>query len=368
MKSPIRTFHRSLLALLLLILPFASQAKGPSDRVFCCYYNWYGTAAADGRDIHWAHGIIKQAPDDPDGVPIPGGDNISSSYYPQGGPYSSNDRAVIRRHMRQMAASRIGIVVLTWWKGSDSGLESIPAILDEADRAGLKVCFHIEPYPGRNALSVRDDLRQLTAAYGSHPAFFRIDGKPCYFIYDSYLTPAAEWAEVLQPDGRHSVRGTADDAVLIGLWVKAGEEPFFAKAGFDGFYTFFGATGFSYGSTPANWPHMQQWAAEHDMVFVPCVSPGYIDTRIRPWNGATTRDREAGAYYDRMFGAAVACNPAYVGVATFNEWHEGTQIEPAVPFACEAYRYLDYAPHKPDHYLKRTAHWVSELERQPARK
>ncbi len=354
------------LPLILMVAPRISVANDPCKRAFCFYYNWYGTKKVDGRDIHWAHGLIKQNPNDPNdpnAPAIPGGDNISSSFYPQGGTYSSNDPKVIRRQMRQMAKSRIGIVVLTWWKGSDMGLESIPTIMEEADRAGLKVCFHIEPYPGRNALSVREDIRHLNATYGNYPAYFRIGGKPCFFVYDSYLTPADEWADVLTTHGKQSIRNTPDDAVMIGLWVKEGEETFFTQSGFDGFYTFFSAVGFSYGSTPSNWPYLQEWADQNGKLFIPCVGPGYIDTRIRPWNGATTRDRENGAYYDRMFSAAVACNPAYVGIATFNEWHEGTQIEPAIPFKCDEYTYLDYEPLKPDYYLKRTAHWLSEFEK-----
>ena len=71
------------------------------------------------------------------------------------------------------------------------------------------------------------------------------------------------------------------------------------------FYTYFAATGFTNASTPANWKSMQQWAKAHNKLFIPSVGPGYIDTRIRPWNGSTTRDRENGKYYDDMYKAAI---------------------------------------------------------------
>lgn len=150
---------------------------------------------------------------------------------------------------------------------------------------------------------------------------------------------------------------------MIGLWVKEHEEDYFTESGMDGFYTYFAATGFTYGSTPANWKKLQAWAERNGKVFIPCVGPGYIDTRVRPWNGSTTRDRGNGKYYDDMFGAAVASGAPYIGITSFNEWHEGTQIEPAVPFSCDAFTYLDYSPLAPDYYLTRTAYLISNWKK-----
>lgn len=338
-------------------------AQTPNERAFCFYYNWYGNTSFDGQEIHWSHDVIKQSPDDPDRPRIPGKENLASNFYPELGNYSSNDPEIVAKHMKMMADARIGVVVLTWWRKSDSGLKAIPIILDEAQKEGLKVCFHLEPYGGRNAKSVREDIENLLKEYGAHPAFYRMEGKPCFFIYDSYLTKAEEWATLLQPDGEITIRNTPLDAVLIGLWVKKGEEEIFRKSGFDGYYTYFAATSFTYGSSPENWPYMQKWAVENKKIFIPCVGPGYIDTRVRPWNGSTTRDRENGKYYDRMFNDAIQSGASYIGITSFNEWHEGTQIEPAVPFECSDFKYLDYNPLDPDYYLKRTAYWIDKLNK-----
>ena len=54
-----------------------------------------------------------------------------------------------------------------------------------------------------------------------------------------------------------------------------------------------------------------------------------LPIKMRPWNGANSRGREAGAYYDRSWRAAIESGAARVAVTSFNEWHEGTQIEPA---------------------------------------
>lgn len=343
----------------------ATEEKGdatPNNRVFCFYYNWYGNTDYDGKEIHWAHPVMKQSPSDPDLPAIPGGNNLSSNFYPELGNYSSNDPAIIAKHMKMMADSRIGVIVLTWWRDRDNGLKAIPIIMDEAQKVGLQVCFHLEPYGGRNAESVRQDIQSLLGTYGNHPAFYRMDGKPCFFIYDSYLTKAGEWATLLKPDGSITIRNTPLDVTMIGLWVKEGEEEFFKESGFDGYYTYFGATNFTYGSSPANWEYMQKWAADNNKIFIPCVGPGYIDTRVRPWNGKTIRDREDGKYYDNMFKAAIDCGTTYVGITSFNEWHEGTQIELAKSFECPEFKYLDYGKLEPDYYLKRTAYWIDKID------
>lgn len=340
-----------------------SQAASPNYQIFCFYYNWYESMAFNGRNSHWAHPVMKSGPTDTTTGFIPGGDNIASNFFPQLGAYSSSDPKVVAAHMRMLKKAGIGVIVLTWWDKADVGLQSVPLIMEEAAKEGIKVCFHIEPFRGRNAQTTLQNIQAIIDTYGSHPAFYRINTKPLFFVYDSYLTKADDWATLLKPDGKVSLRNTPYDAVMIGLWVKKGEEDFFERSGFDGFYTYFGATHFTYGSSPANWAGMQAWAAQYKKIFIPCVGPGYIDTRVRPWNGKTTRDRNKGVYYDTMFKQAIDSKAPFIGITSFNEWHEGTQIEPAVPVRKKAFQYLDYSPLAPDYYLTRTAYWINKFSK-----
>ena len=241
------------------------------------------------------------------------------------------------------------------------GFEIMP--MDEAAKVGAKVCFHIEPFNGRSPQTVRENIQYIVDTYGDHPAFYRTHGKPLFFIYDSYLIKPAEWAKLFAAGGEISVRNTKYDGLFIGLTLKESELPDIETACMDGFYTYFAATGFTNASTPANWKSMQQWAKAHNKLFIPSVGPGYIDTRIRPWNGSTTRDRENGKYYDDMYKAAIESGASYISITSFNEWHEGTQIEPAVSKKCDAFEYLDYKPLADDYYLIRTAYWVDEFRK-----
>ena len=71
-----------------------------------------------------------------------------------------------------------------------------------------------------------------------------------------------------------------------------------------------------------------------------------------------------------------------VSVTSFNEWHEGTQIEPAVPmrcicpagivlldrlrmtntFSCGNYTYEDYGKAGPEVYLELTSKWSNLMK------
>jgi len=45
----------------------------------------------------------------------------------------------------------------------------------------------------------------------------------------------------------------------------------------------------------------------------------------------------------------------------FNEWHEGTQIEPAIPKTAGGFVYSSYQPGNPDFYLQKTQKWTEDF-------
>jgi glycoprotein endo-alpha-1,2-mannosidase len=342
-----------------------AQTTPLNYKAFCFYYNWYGSVKIDGQPKHWSHSVLKQSSKDTGATQVfPAGGNIGSNYYPQAGEYSSADSAVIDTHMQQIASAGIGVVVVTWLGENEYTFKSIPIILNAAKRYGVKICFQIEPVARRTAIAARQSVTFVINRFGMHPAFYRNPKtkRPLFFVYDSYVIKAQDWADILTADGKNTIRNTPFDADILGLWVKEHEQQFFLESGFDGFYTYFASSGFTFGSTPANWPAMQQWADANGKIFIPSVGPGYNDSRIRPWNTKNNKNREDGKYYDTMFKAALNSKLKYIGITSFNEWHEGTQIEPAVPFTFGGYKYEDYSPLPPDFYLKRTKYWLSKFK------
>jgi hypothetical protein len=63
-------------------------------------------------------------------------------------------------------------------------------------------------------------------------------------------------------------------------------------------------------------------------LWVATVMPGYDDRKARPGNGFA-RSRDDGEYYRQTWQAAIASKPQWVVINSFNEWPEGSYIEPS---------------------------------------
>lgn len=229
------------------------------------------------------------------------------------------------------------------------------------------MCFHIEPFNNRNAATVRQAVIYIHDQYGSHPAYYHLEFRgrtlPLFYMYDSYLIRADQWSKLLSPEGDITVRNSPYDAVFVGLIVEERHQGDIIAAGFDGFYTYFASDGFTFGSSTRNWANLANSAKSRDLLFIPSVGPGYVDTQVRPWNGHNTRNREHGGYYEQSFRAAQGCRASIISITSFNEWHEGTQIEKAVPKQNGKFVYLDYAPQNPDYYLSITRKWALKFRK-----
>lgn len=359
---PLRLLQGLLAAAILLAGTESSPEESPPfTRAHSFYYTWYGNPETNGQWRHWDHAVMARTKDQEHTCVPP--DDIGANFYPAMGLYSSLNPDDVRVHMQQLRRAGVGVVSATWWGRGDYTDKTLEVLFDVAATENIKVNFHIEPFSGRNGETLREALVYLLDKYGDHPALYRepaLNNRPMAYVYDSYLTPAEDWATVLSPDGENTIRGTKYDAAVIGLWVKdlVREGKFMLAGHFDGVYTYFGIDGFTYGSTVENWPKIAEWAEGHGKVFIPSVGPGYEDRKIRPWNGRNFRPRENGAYYDRCFKAALDVDPPFISISTFNEWHEGTQIAPAIPKQVEGVKYLDYEDRDPHWYLDRTRYWL----------
>ncbi|XP_016332338.1 glycoprotein endo-alpha-1,2-mannosidase [Sinocyclocheilus anshuiensis] len=348
----------------------------PNYNVHAFYYVWYGNPQFDGKYVHWDHPLLphwdpKVASGYPTGRHQPP-DDIGANFYPALGPYSSRDPSVLEEHMRQLRTADVGVLAVSWYPRSmndDNGEEIdnlLPLVLDAADKYQLKVVFHIEPYKGRDYANMRDNIKYIVERYGNHPAFYRYKtstGKflPLYYIYDSYLQTPDVWAHLLKPNGISTIRNTLYDGIFIALLVEEKHKKDIPTAGFDGLYTYFATNGFTYGSSYHNWRSIKTFCDYNDLVFIPSVGPGYIDTSIRPWNSQNTRNRINGKYYETSFNEAVEARPQIISITSFNEWHEGTQIEKAIPKTWGKTVYLDYLPYKPTVYLEITQKWARKF-------
>ena len=87
-----------------------------------------------------------------------------------------------------------------------------------------------------------------------------------------------------------------------------------------------------------------------DKIVCATIIPGYDDHKLGRKEPRPITARHDGQTYRAMWEQAIAVNPDWVLITSFNEWHEGSEIEPSVPDG-DTYLKLtkEYAPR----FLKR---------------
>jgi hypothetical protein len=312
-----------LLALaLLLALPAAAQAGAPRSAIF--FYPWYSNPQHDGQYAHWTQGGH-----------LPPFD-VASHFFPARGAYSSGDSRVVRAQMHDIASAGVDEVVSSWWgKGSPEDAR-LGAVIREARRWKLQVAVQLEPYPGRTVDTVGADVTYLRAL-----------GLRDVYVYRSADFTVEDWRRVTGlPSGMR-------------LFAQTNHVGFAAAAGFSGFYTY--DILLYHG---AKFDRLCSQARAAGILCAPSVGPGYEasqatgDIRVKPRNN--------GATYDSMWRAALRASADLVTITSYNEWGEGTQIEPAG----HGGRYASYEGAYGLHgkaaqraYIMRTAYWTSVLRR-----
>jgi glycoprotein endo-alpha-1,2-mannosidase len=311
----------------LLVVGLASAWLAvPSARagtVAIFYYPWYGTPTRDGSWEHWNQNLHR-----------PPGD-VYSRYYPARGAYSSSDRRVVDGQMAEIAAAGVDEVVISWWGRGSVEDRRLPLVLAAARRHGLTPAIHLEPYRGRTPQSVAADLAYVAAL-----------GIRDVFVYHPLDFAATDWAAVL-PQAPLSLRLFAGTE-LVG---------FAAEGRFDGVYTY---DFVDYGGD--KFARLCSEARAADLLCAPSVGPGYDGARAGEAPGG--RPRLDGRTYDALWEAAIAARPDLVTITSYNEWGEGTQIEPARSH--RGYSSYDGSWGRrggaaPTSYLVRTAYWASRF-------
>jgi hypothetical protein len=309
-----------------LALPAGAERASGSDRAAIFYYPWYATPVKDGR---WAHWYVEQ-----DGASV-----LSTPYLPVRGLYSSSNSRIVLAQMREIAATGVGTIVVSWWGFDSPEHARLSLVQQAAERYGLEIAIHVEPYRGRTPARAAEDIASL----------HRDGGFTDFYVYDADRDAAADWAEALEPLEGVRVFG---HTTLVGR----------AKAsGFDGLYPYDVVT---WNGTLFKRLCTQAHAA--GLLCAPSVGPGY-DARLATRHEAV-RQRLNGMTYDRMWKTVLKANADVVTITSYNEWQEGTQIEPArvalgKPSYEGAWGKTGVAAQRA--YLEATRRWTARLDATP---
>ena len=325
--------------------------------VLAFYYPWYGTpeglgGKSKGRQfVHWA------------GVDTNAKTIGVSAHYPRGGPYDSYDPSVLNRHCKLTKAAGIDGLIVSWWGKGTFEDQAVPPLLEACAKAGIHAAIYYEQVakPG-TPQSVAAEIMDLARRFGVHSAYLKVTrggtARPVVFVYGRSIQQLGveKWKAVQDTIARED----GPRPLLIG-------DDFSARAVevFDGAHSYGPAadlaTAAKKGDSTQKWAKraMPWWAAcgeggtaARKAGKIACVTvfPGYDDTKVR--KPGLVVEREHGTLYEDLWREAVAAQPDWVLITSFNEWHEGSEIEPSEEFG--------------DKYINMTAEWAATFKAERA--
>jgi hypothetical protein len=244
-------------------------------------------------------------------------------------PYDSRDRATIQRHVAQAKSAGIDALIQSWYGpsgGANNMTESnFATLLDVSAASGLRAAVDFEtqgPFFG-SAGDVQSALATLLAGHARHPAYLKVNGKPVVFFWRQQRFGVDAWAAI-----RRQV-----DPERESIWIAEGTDLAYLRV-FDGIHLYSVAWSADPAPVLVNFGAKVRKAAQDLGGFrywVATAMPGYDDTRLRG-AGGFARPRANGDYYRATFSGAAKSGADWTLVTSFNEWLEGSQIEPSASY------------------------------------
>lgn len=274
----------------LVLFPIPSFADQP-PRVFAFYYAWFDEQT-------WTPDHVADMPAE---------------------QYVSRDPNAIARQIDQAQGAGIDSFVVSWLGPGNPTDERFKMMLDIAGGKGFSatIDFEANQYGSRQALI--DALTYVRDNLEPHGAFARVNGKPILFFWRQQVRSVDEWAEI-----RNAVDPHHDQ-----IWIAEGVNVAYQRV-FDGHHLYSIAWSPDVNYTLNDWSKRVRRAGA-DKLWVATVMPGYDDTRTTRAD-KFARQREDGNFYRSTWNAAMQSHPDLVVITSFNEWVEGSMIEPSATY------------------------------------
>ncbi len=276
------------------------------------------------------------------------------------GSYDSRNPAVAQRHVAWAVQAGLDFFVVSW-VGADTAADRnlrealLPQMYSRGIRlallyetalalglpAGQPLDFDAELVAGRRVgEAFVDHFDYLADRYLTHPDYLRYGQRPVIVIYlVRDMIHAAAYIRLV----RQRLRQRGIDPFFVAdtvFWAPPEsldwpmlEESFQALTAYNMYYR----PGFLE-QVRRQFEATAKLARKHGLGLIPNVMPGYDDTLLRGADRPVL-GREDGKFYEQGWAiAAPLLSPQqpFLMITTFNEWHEGTEIEPSTRFG-EAY-------------------------------
>jgi len=262
---------------------------------------------------------------------------------PASGYYNSSDLRVIKSHVESAASSKIDGFISSWWGPRDYTDTNLKSLLDIAQDRAFKVMINFETLTqdaeGQTVPLDADTivawLSYAISRYAAHPAYMKIDGLPVIVLWASETHSASTWETIFS-----SLRAKGKDAAYIamvtGSWPKL--DSLDEASGWhtynilqviqsaDQVPTLLTQVYSRNKRCVRHYPFFLSPSAPR--IWCATAQPGYDDHLI-PDRTTPILKRRNGALYRETLQAALASDPDWIFLTSWNEWWEHTYIEPS---------------------------------------
>jgi hypothetical protein len=286
-----------------MTLDVSDEAFG-GPKVLAFYYPWYGIP--DGPSGEWVHWN-------------PNTWHHDSAHDPASGFYDSNDPETVRRHIQEAKSAGIDGFIASWWGPYGFEDRAFSTLIEVAEEEDFLVTIYYEE--ADTPLEMVTDLAYFLNRHADSPALLHADGRPVIFFYVRVTQKftVAQWQAVF---AQLDDRGRSIFAVADGL-----DSDFLTT--FDGIHIY-NPVGIGATEAAAQYASASLLARAQGRLFAATIIPGYDEAYKN--SSLTYLDREDGDTYREYWALARASTPHWILITSYNEWHEGSEIEPSVEF------------------------------------
>ncbi len=255
--------------------------------------------------------------------------------------YNSNDGATFDRQLNWAASAGITGFISSWWGQGDTTDKNFATLLAHSatltattgNPFASTIYFESDAPALQGTSTIVKQLKYVLAHYSNDPHFFRSHGKPVIFFWDPLGNgrTLSMWASIRSQVDPHNTTIWSAEGVSTSLLTV-----------FDGIHLFSGGYwGLQHGTMPAvdqgfrNAVNAYNTAHHTQKIWAAGVVPGFNDTKVPGRTGTFIVPRNNGATYKTSWSAALASSPDWITITSFNEWFEGSMIEPSVTYNTE---------------------------------
>jgi hypothetical protein len=243
-------------------------------------------------------------------------------------PRSTYDQAGVTSMTAQAKANGVDGFVVSW-SGAAIDDTQMGLAVNAADTEGQVITGYIESAMSGGSYGSPSEARELSwitqlLKYSSNSAFLKTSaGVPIVFVYKMDELTAAQWQDLLSQ--LKTVYG--EQVALVGDDPDAAYLPYeYGVHNYGAVDTQANLTAYSFNTSLGLKEHAALYGGTSPL-FVGTASPGYDDQALRG-NQNPVVPRNGGTRYVQTWDAALAGEPDWMLVTSWNEWFEDTAIEP----------------------------------------